>query len=62
MSGTPLTLQPQWGIVPKLRWCDAGLNRISALGQMLLRHSMLRPSLARDMANPTMKQIAKHIR
>ena len=38
------------------------MNRISALGQMLLWHSMLRPNLARDMTNPTIKQIAKHIR
>ena len=38
------------------------MNRISALGQMLLWHSMPRPNLARDTANPTMKQIAKHIK
>ena len=44
------------------RRCDAGLNRISALGQMLLRHSMLRLNLAKNTANSTMKQIAKHIK
>ena len=41
---------------------DAGLHRVSALGQMFLRHSMLRPNLARDTGSPTMKQIAKLIR
>ena len=61
LSGTPQTCQSQWGTEQKPRRCDAGLNRISALGPMLRWHSMLRPNLANDTANPTMKQIAKHI-